>query len=80
MGSPAVADGKVFIGTGDGPLLAPPVAAPNRNGVIDEDEIIWSHSVGRRVISSPAIAGGCVYIGNDRGTLFCFGPSGSQFS
>jgi len=25
------------------------------------------------VLCSPAIAGGCVYIGNDRGTLFCFG-------
>ncbi|MEE8452761.1 MAG: PQQ-binding-like beta-propeller repeat protein [Thermoguttaceae bacterium] len=75
MGSPAVADGKVFIGTGDGRLLAVPVEDPNGDGVIDEDEILWSHSVGRRVVCSPAIADGCVYIGNDRGTLFCFGPS-----
>ncbi len=71
-----MADGKVFVGTGDGRLLAVPVEVPNGDGVIDEDEILWSHSVGRRVVCSPAIAGGCVYIGNDRGTLFCFGPSG----
>ena len=72
MSSPAIAAGKVFVGTGDGQLIAVPVEDPDGDGVMRDDELVWSHAVGRRVVSSPAIADGAVYIGNDRGTLFCF--------
>ena len=73
MGSPAIAEGKVFIGTADGYLLALPETDPNGDGKITPGEYAWSYKIGGKVVCSPAIADGMVFIANSQGTMFCFG-------
>ena len=53
--SPAVANGKVFFGSGDGGIYA----ADAQTGVL-----IWKFSTGDVVHSSPAVVGNTVYIGS----------------
>lgn len=53
--SPAVADGLVFFGTGDGGIHAVDAAT----GVLQ-----WTHRAGDVVHASPAVAGGVVYVGS----------------
>ncbi len=72
MGSPAIADGMVFVGTSRGLLVALPEKDPNDDGVISEEEIVWSYQLRRKIVSSPAIANGSVYIGSDDGVMHCF--------
>ena len=72
MGSPAIADGLVFVGTADGRLIAVPEEDPNRDGMIAPEEIVWSSTLGGKIVCSPAIADGAVYIGGYDGTLYCF--------
>jgi len=60
--SPAVADGKVFIGSTDGYLYC--------FNVTDGDEL-WSYNVSRKIYSSPAYANGRVYTGSDNGLFLC---------
>jgi len=58
--SPAVAGGRVFVGSDDGHLWA--FAA--KGGALR-----WSRWVGGRVRSSPAVVGGLVFVGSDAGNL-----------
>jgi outer membrane protein assembly factor BamB len=59
--APNVANGRLFVGSGDGNLYA-----------IDTVTSLplWSFPTGGPVHSSPAVAGGIVYVGSDSGTLF----------
>jgi outer membrane protein assembly factor BamB len=52
--SPAVADGMVYIGSGDGNVYALSVSTGAK---------LWSFSAGIFVLSSPAVANGVVYVG-----------------
>ena len=73
LGSPALADGKVFICTIEGKLAALPQADPNGDGILSKDEVLWSYDIGGDGVCSPVICEGRVYVGNHQGTLFCFG-------
>ncbi|MBI4658347.1 MAG: PQQ-binding-like beta-propeller repeat protein [Verrucomicrobia bacterium] len=80
LSSPAIADGKVFIGTIEGRLVALPETDPNGDGVISPDEVVWSFPIGGDGVCSPVVSNGCVYAGNHQGTIFCFGPNGPNQS
>ena len=60
--SPAVADGKVFIGSVDYNLYCLDV---------EDGHQLWNFSVGRKVYSSPAYYDGKVYTGADNGNFYC---------
>jgi outer membrane protein assembly factor BamB len=70
--SPAVADGKVFVGLVQG-------NASNQTSWLycldaDDGDSLWTYNIGPgRVLSSPAIYDGKVYIGSPGGVLYCFG-------
>ena len=61
--SPAVANGKVFIGSDDGNLYALNAYSGAK---------IWNYSMGTEVRSSPAVMDGRVYSGSDNGNFYCF--------
>jgi outer membrane protein assembly factor BamB len=60
--SPAVANGKIFVGSHDGKIYC-----------LDEDdgEEIWSYATGDEVKSSPAVAHGKVFAGSEDGKIYC---------
>jgi outer membrane protein assembly factor BamB len=60
--SPAVVDGKVYIGSSDGYIYC-----------LDADtgSKIWSYKTGDYVPSSPAVASGKVYVGSEDGYIYC---------
>ncbi len=62
--SPAVADGKVYFGSGEYPYK---VYCLNAN----TGSKIWSYSPGGYVSSSPAVADGKVYFGSDDYKVYC---------
>jgi outer membrane protein assembly factor BamB len=66
--SPAVANGKVLVGSNDKQLFC-----------LNEStgEEIWNLTTGGGIVSSPAIAYGIVYIGSNDGTLYAVGGSES---
>lgn len=59
--SPAVSDGLVFFGAGDGGIYAVDAAT----GILQ-----WSYRTGDVVHASPAVAGGAVYVGSWDGRLY----------
>jgi outer membrane protein assembly factor BamB len=61
--SPAIEDGVVYFGSGDGNLYAVNAA----DGVE-----LWEAATGDEIISSPAIADGVVYIGSNDGNLYAY--------
>jgi hypothetical protein len=62
--SPAVADGKVFVGSYDNKLYC-------LNAV--SGELIWSYTTGNYVTSSPVVVDGRVYVGSRDNSIYCFG-------
>ncbi|MDW8024016.1 MAG: PQQ-binding-like beta-propeller repeat protein, partial [Nitrososphaerota archaeon] len=62
VGSPVVADGKVYVGSYDGNIYC-----------IDafKGTLIWKFPIGYRVSSTPAVVGGRVYTGADDGYVYC---------
>jgi hypothetical protein len=62
--SPAVADGKVYVGSADDNVYC-----------LDADTggYIWSYTTGDNVNPSPAVADGKVYVGSVDGKVYCFG-------
>jgi outer membrane protein assembly factor BamB len=62
--SPALADGRVFIGSNDGKFY-----------VLDykTGAKVWEFNAGAPLSASPAIAAGRVVIGSEDGRLYCFG-------
>lgn len=62
--SPIVVGKRVFIATGDGRVLALAVAT---------GEELWQYEAGGGFSGSPAVAEGCLIVGNEDDTLYCFG-------
>jgi len=60
--SPAVVDGRVFVGSNGGEVYC-----------LDADtgDKIWDYPAGSGVVSSPAISDGRVYVGCDNGKVYC---------
>lgn len=67
--SPAVADGKVFIGSFDGYLYCLDV---------EDGHQIWKFKIGQYVQSSPAYYDGKVYTGSDNGYFYCIDAETGQ--
>lgn len=59
--APAIVDGVLYVGVGDGNLHALDAAT---------GEEIWSFAAASPIGSSPAMADGLVYVGSDDGTLY----------
>jgi len=66
--SPAVTDGKVYIGSYDGKVYCLNAVDGNR---------IWMYSTGVSIDSSPVVADGKVYIGAQNGEIFCLDAVGN---
>jgi outer membrane protein assembly factor BamB len=62
--SPAIADGRVFVGSNDGKFYV--------LGLADGAKL-WEFNAGAPLSASPAIAKGRIVIGSQDGKLFCFG-------
>ncbi len=59
--SPAVADGKVYVGSREGKVYALDAST---------GAFIWSYTTGNEVQSSPAVAGGIVFVGSIDGKVY----------
>src|SRR4051794_13641983 len=81
ISSPAVVGGVVYVGTngivgtgaGTG-LYAFPTTCPST----DSCAPLWTASTPAAITSSPAVAGGMVYVGSLDGTLYAFDAAGVQ--
>jgi outer membrane protein assembly factor BamB len=62
--SPAIADGRVYVGSNDGRLYVLDLAKGAK---------IWEYEMGSPVSASPAIAGGRIVVGAQDGRVYCFG-------
>ena len=62
--SPAIADGRVFVGSNDGRFYV-------LN--LDTGAKVWEFTAGAPLSASPAIARGRIVIGSQDGRLYCFG-------
>ncbi len=70
VSSPAVANGRVFVGCNDGAVYC----LNSSNG-----ELVWYYPTESEVKSSPAIDNGCVYIGSGDGNVYALNSTnGSQ--
>jgi outer membrane protein assembly factor BamB len=62
--SPAIADGRVFVGSNDGRFYVLNLSSGAK---------LWEFDAGAPLSASPAIANGRIVIGSQDGKLFCFG-------
>jgi outer membrane protein assembly factor BamB len=62
--SPAIADGRVFVGSNDGRFYVLNLSTGAK---------LWEFDTGAPLSASPAIANGRIVIGSQDGKLFCFG-------
>jgi len=62
--SPAIADGRVFVGSNDGRFYVLNLSNGNK---------VWEFNAGAPLSASPAIAKGRIVIGSQDGRLYCFG-------
>jgi outer membrane protein assembly factor BamB len=62
--SPAIASGRVFVGSNDGRFYVLNLS----NGAK-----VWEFNAGAPLSASPAIANGRIVIGSQDGKLYCFG-------
>ena len=62
--SPAVAGGRVYIGSNDGRLYVLD---------LESGEKLWEFNAGAPLSASPAIASGRLVIGSLDGRVYCFG-------
>jgi outer membrane protein assembly factor BamB len=76
--SPAVAGGIVYVGSDDGKLHAFDAAGVTNCSVGPSRACspLWTAATGGAVRSSPAVAGGIVYVGSDDGKLYAFDAAG----
>jgi serine/threonine-protein kinase len=63
-GSPAVANGVVYVGSYDQNVYALNAKTGSK---------LWSYATGNLVESSPAVANGMVFVGSDDHTVYAFG-------
>ena len=64
--SPAVVDGRVYVGSDDGYLYC-----LNATTTTSEGLLIWKYQTGGPVKSSPTVIDGQVFFGSDDGYLYC---------
>ena len=64
FGSPAVEGGRVYLGTGDGRVLALDA---------ESGRPVWEHETGTQILSSPALAGKWVFVGTGDGRIVALG-------
>ena len=62
--SPAIADGRVFIGSNDGMFYVLNLSSGAK---------LWEFNAGAPLSASPAVANGRIVIGSQDGRLYCFG-------
>jgi outer membrane protein assembly factor BamB len=62
--SPAIAGGRVFVGSNDGRLYVIDLAG---------GKVVWEYEDGGAIMSSPAIAAGRVVFGSAQGRVVCIG-------
>jgi len=62
--SPAIADGRVFVGSNDGKFYVLNLSTGAK---------LWEFTAGASLSASPAIAKGRIVIGSQDGRLYCFG-------
>jgi eukaryotic-like serine/threonine-protein kinase len=62
--SPAIADGRVFVGSNDGRFYVLS---------LNDGAKLWEFNAGAALSASPAIANGRIVIGSQDGRLYCFG-------
>jgi outer membrane protein assembly factor BamB len=62
--SPAVANGVVYVGSGDHNVYALNAST---------GALLWSYTTGDGVYSSPTVAKGMLYVGSNDGKVYAFG-------
>ncbi len=76
IASPVVADGRVFIamgqspGHGNGPSLIYAIS-PNGQGDVTQSGLLWTSREVGRVVGTPVVKDGLLYIGDLGGTIHC---------
>lgn len=76
IASPVVADGRVFIamgqspGHGDGPSLVHAIS-PNGQGDVTASRVLWTSREVGRVVGTPVVKDGLLYLGDLGGTVHC---------
>jgi outer membrane protein assembly factor BamB len=76
MASPVFADGRVFIamgqspGHGNAPSLIHAVS-PNGQGDVTESRLLWTSRDVGRVVGTPIVTDGLLYVGDLGGTVHC---------
>jgi outer membrane protein assembly factor BamB len=78
MSTPAVYNGTVYVGTGNGKVQAfDATGNANCSGIPKTCAPIWSSSAtGSRIESSPAVVNGVLFVGADNGLLYVFDAAG----
>jgi outer membrane protein assembly factor BamB len=66
VSSPAVADGRVYVGSGDFDVFCLDASS---------GEKIWNISTSAEVYAPPTVAGGCVFAGSYDGNVYCLDAS-----
>jgi outer membrane protein assembly factor BamB len=61
--SPAIAGGRVFVGSSDGKIYGLDLSS---------GKVTWEHEDGGALTSSPALAAGRIVIGSTDGRVLCF--------
>jgi outer membrane protein assembly factor BamB len=74
--SPVVANGVVYVGTGDGSLYAYLVGCADNGGSCAP---LWTATMGAAIDSSPAVANGVVYVGSVNGNLYAYAADCASF-
>jgi outer membrane protein assembly factor BamB len=78
LSSPAVANGKLYVGSSDNRLYAFDAAGiTNCSGSPKTCVALWTGLTGSFIFSSPAVANGVVYVGSTDGKLYAFGAGGT---
>jgi outer membrane protein assembly factor BamB len=67
--SPAVANGVVYVGSGDHKLYAYAVGCASGGGSCSP---LWTATTGSYITSGPAVANGVVYVGSEDGKLYAY--------
>jgi outer membrane protein assembly factor BamB len=76
IASPVFADGRVFIamgqspGHGDGPSLVYAIS-PNGQGDVTDSRVVWTSREVGRVVGTPIVKDGLLYVGDLAGTVHC---------
>jgi outer membrane protein assembly factor BamB len=76
IASPVIADGRVFVAMGqdpthgDGPSLIHAIS-PNGQGDVTESRLVWTSRAIGRVVGTPIVKDGLLYVGDLGGTIHC---------